>query len=586
MNRINMNSVGARAKHCGKDEMLIMSLVESMMMAVRPDAVLKREQIKNEIARLRADTTLQNAKESTIKAKESMLNGLMDTMNQVSNSGYSNGAASRQRTWAVEYHSDSGSPKKDIEENRKLLRERSRDLCMNAPLAMAAVSSTRTNCVGPGLVPIPRIDYDFLGISKEEAQELEKLIKKEFSLWAESTLCDNNDQNNFYELQQIVFNDWLRNGEEFVLIRYGEELSYMPYQLRLKLVEADRVCTPGSLDGEYDGYDKKESNGNIVMNGVEIDQNGQVAAYHIASHFPGEEGLGNIEWERVEKRGKKTGNPNILHVFNGERAEQYRGVPFLAPVIQTLKQLTRYSEAEIMAAVINSMFSIFITTETGNDMVGFRGLNDEPEDEAVNGEETPEEDRILVGSGTVNFLKNGEGVQTVESTHPSGNYEAFVSAMCNYIGAALEIAPEILLKKFSNNFSASKGALNETWKAFRMRRKWFVDDFCQSVYELWLNEAVSKGRIQAPGYFNNPLIRKAYANAKWNGPTQGHLNPMQEVNAAVSKIENGLSTHADECNAMNGSSFEDNVRTLQSENEMLLRAKRIVKEDKEDGSEN
>ena len=84
------------------------------------------------------------------------------------------------------------------------------------------------------------------------------------------------------------------------------------------------------------------------MNGVEIDKDGKVVAYHISSNFPGENGTTQTTWKRVVKRGKNTGNPNILHVFNAERAEQYRGVPFLAPVITSIKQLTRYTEAEIM----------------------------------------------------------------------------------------------------------------------------------------------------------------------------------------------------------------------------------------------
>jgi len=348
----------------------------------------------------------------------------------------------------------------------------------------------------------------------------------------------------------------------------------MPYQLRLKLVEADRVCTEGSIDGEYDGYDRQKKNGNTVMNGVEIDKNGKAVAYYIATRFPGEYGSGEWNWKRVAKRGEVTGNPNILHVFNAERADQYRGVPFLAPVVQAVKQLTRYTEAEIMAAVINSMFSLFITTESGNDMGGFAGDGGEPEDGGTGGDAENEDDEIKIGSGTVNFLKEGEGVHTVESAHPSGDYGAFISSMAMQIGAALEIAPEVLLKKFGNNFSASKGALNETWKAFRMRRKWFVDDFCQEVYELWFNEAVSKGRINAPGYFNNILIKKAYTNATWNGPSQGHLNPLQEVNAAVARIGNGLSTHEDECASMNGSDFEENIRVLKAENRLLAEAEK------------
>lgn len=430
-------------------------------------------------------------------------------------------------------------------------------------------------------MPKPKVDYEFLGISKEEAKKLEKQIKKEFALWAETTLCDNNDQNNFYELQQIAFSDWLKNGEEFVLVKYGKNLPGLPYRLRIKLVEADRICTPGSLDGGYDGFDTRKKNGNRIMNGIETDKEGKVVAYHICSQFPGEYNGGIYKWQRIEKRGRNTGNPNILHIFNGERAGQYRGVPFLAPVIQAVKQLTRYTEAEIMAAVINSMFSIFIQTENGEGITDFKGAD---EDGFTDGENT-EDDEVEFGYGTINFLKTGEAVKTVESAHPSGGFDAFAFTMASHIGAALEIAPEVLLKKFTNNFSASKGALNETWKSFRMRRKWFINDFCQEIYVLWFNEAVSTGRIKAPGYFNNVLVKNAYTNTTWNGPAQGMLNPVQEVSAAAGRISEGLSTHEDECIAMNGSDFDDNIRTLKNENAALAEARAFL-ERKEEGGNN
>lgn len=522
---------------------------------------LELVQIENQIARTRANTIALDTQRETVE--------------RFTNTGYSHGGASTSATWAKRYHSESLSPKSDIEMNRKILRERTRDLSMNAPLATAAINSTRTSCVGPGLVPKPKIDYEFLGMTKEEAVELQQMIKKEFALWAESTLCDASDLNNFYELQQIAFSDWLKNGEEFALIRYGEELSYMPYQLRIKLVSADRVSTPNSVDGEYDGLDRELPGGNNIMNGIEIDQDGKVVAYYICSNFPGEYSSKIARWARVEKRGRLTGNPNILHVFNADIAEQYRGVPFLAPVIHTIKQMTRYTEAEIMAAVINAMFVLFINTETGNDTEGFGGMDDEEEWGTAPTKDT-EDEEIRLGSGIINYLKTGEKVEPVESKHPSGNYGEFAQSMANQIGAALEISPEVLIKKFTNNFSASKGALNETWRSFMMRRKWFINDFCQEVYELWFAEAVSKGRISAPGFFTDPLIRKAYTNATWTGPAQGCLNPDQEVSAAVKRIQNGLSTREDECAAINGSDFEDNVRTLKNENERLAEANRFL----------
>lgn len=484
------------------------------------------------------------------------------TIQEVLNSGYSHGGASHNRPATKRWRSDSGSPERDIEMNRKTLRERSRDLYMNSALGAAAINSTRTNVVGEGLIPKPRVDYEFLGISREEAEVLETKIKKEFAMWAESTMCDNNDQNNFYELQQIAFSDWLMNGEEFCLIRYESEKPWMPYQLRLKLVEADRVSNDGS-NGNY----KKTTleDGSKIVNGVEIDKNGKVVAYYISTKHPGDDGYGQNKWVRIEKRGKKTGNPNILHVFNSERADQYRGTPFLAPILESLKQITRYTEAEITAAVIGAIFSIFITTETGDDIGAYTGDDLE---EATGPE--PEDDELVLSTGaSVHFLQEGEGVQALQATHPTGNFEQFINAMSIHVGAALEIAPEVLQKKFSASYSAAKGAMSESWKAFRMRRKWFIRDFCQEVYNLWFNEAVAKGRIVCPGFFNDPLIQRAYTNASWTGPAPSVLEPTREVAAAVARIEAGLSTHEEEAAAINGTNFEDNVRTLKHEYEIM-----------------
>lgn len=528
---------------------------------IRASMELKKAEKENKAARLRA---------------EAIAIGIQsDAMNKFFNSGYSHGGAASGKTWTEGYNSESLSPKSDIEENRKMLRERSRDLAMNAPMASAAINSSRTNVIGKGLSPKPKVDAELLGLSPEEAKNLNQRIKKEFSLWAKSKLCDMCDLNNFYELQQIAFLDWLKNGEEFIQIRYEEPTANMPYELRLNLIEADRVCNPNSFGGDYTGENLKNGS-NPIINGVEIDPNGKVVAYHICSSHPGEID-GTKKWARVEKRGAKTGNLNIIHLFNAERANQYRGVPFLAPVIHSIKQLTRYTEAEVMAAVVNAMFSVFITTEDGNEPEAFTG---EMEDNfGPSQKDLDLQDRFKLGTGTINFLKTGEAVTPIQAAHPSGAYEAFIQCMATQIGSALEIAPEVLLKRFQNNFSASKGAINETWKSFMMRREWFVADFCQEVYEMWFAEAVAKGRVDAPGFFNDPLIRQAYTNATWTGPAQGYLNPVAEVNAAVTRIQNGLSTREDECAAINGSDYEDNIRTLKSENEQLADANSVFEEE-------
>lgn len=135
----------------------------------------------------------------------------------------------------------------------------------------------------------------------------------------------------------------------------------VPYSTRIQLFEASRVCNPGSM-AAYSNSDsmtvecRNPDNGNRIVNGIEIDADGAVVAYWIANRVPYDptNNSQRLEWSRVEAFGRRTGRPLILQVSHEERPEQYRGVPYLAPAIEVLKQVSRYTNAELSAAIIKS----------------------------------------------------------------------------------------------------------------------------------------------------------------------------------------------------------------------------------------
>ena len=136
----------------------------------------------------------------------------------IKNSGYSNYGASHSKKSMLGWLFRGGSHKEDIENNLQTLRERSRDLYMGVPLATGAIKTMRTNVVGSGLVLKSQIDYEFLGLSEEKAQQIEVNIEREFALWAESDSCDLERFDNFCELQQLTFLNWLLSGDVIALL--------------------------------------------------------------------------------------------------------------------------------------------------------------------------------------------------------------------------------------------------------------------------------------------------------------------------------------------------------------------------------
>jgi lambda family phage portal protein len=491
---------------------------------------------------------------------------MLENIQRFSNSGYSHSGASRVKKSMVGWVHESLSPVEDIDYNLNVLRQRSRDLYTSAPLAVSAIKSNRTNVVGSGLHLKSAVDFVTLGITEQQARDYEFRIEKEFNLWASSKFCDALRLNNFYELQQLSMMSWLLNGDSFALPKYNQPAAFMPYGLNILLIEGDRISTPGVTDQNGRSVvGKNHENGNRIYYGVEIDDVGAVVAYHICNTYPNTRQAVRKEWTRVEAFGTATGNPNVIQLMESERCEQYRGIPYLAPVIETLKQVTRYTEAELTAAIVNSFFTAFIKTD------GSRGEIPLGESVGPSQQVTTEDDQPTyeLGPGTINTLGEGEDVVFSNPTRPASGFDPFISAMAKQIGAAVEVPYELLMKSFGQSYSASRAALLEAWKAFRMRRVWLAEDFCQPVYELFLSEAVGRGRLTLPGFFVDPLIRKAWCSANWNGPACGQLDPVKEVQASIMKVNNGFSTHERETMELNGGDFNQNAVQLKREREAL-----------------
>ncbi len=489
------------------------------------------------------------------------------------NSGYSESGASVRKKSMRGWKASSSSPQADIDMNLDTLRQRSRDLFMGGALGRSPIITSRTNVVGAGLKLKSRIDYEFLGMTREQADRWERATEREFSIWAESRFCDALRLNNFYEMQSILFISFLLNGDGFGLIKQATPERFFPYSLRIHLFEADRVSTPNAPGSGYVSAStirgKNPNNGNRIISGVEIDDSGAVIAYWISNRYYNDpsQPTGVIEWQRVEAFGERTGQPNVLHIMDGERCEQYRGVPYLAPVLETIKQVSRYTYAELTAAVITSFFTAFVTEgeQSTSDFALAEGITEQEKIDI-------DPNALELGAGTINVLPPGYDVKIADPKRPSSNFDGFTTALARHVGAALEIPYELLLKSFTSSYSASRAALLEAWKSFRMRRTWFASDFCQPAYELWLSEAIARGRIIAPGYFNDPLAAKAWNRAEWHGPAPGQIDPTKEVQAAKQRVENGFSTRERETIELTGGDFDRNIEQLQRENELMKQA--------------
>lgn len=476
-------------------------------------------------------------------------------------SGYGNHGASTLLNSLVGWLVGGGAAEDDIDLHGALLRKRARDLYAGGGLARSGPATLTTNVVGWGIQPKPKIDGELLGMSDEACDEWERKALKEFKLWAESCMCDAERSKNFYTMQQLAFLSELMSGDVFVLFGMKEN-KRNPYQFTIRILEADRVSTPDSSEGESESRET-ESGGRIV-DGIEIDREGVVTRIHIASRHPLlETASETLSWTAIDVIGKETGYPNILHIMTHERPEQRRGIPFVASQIEQIKQLDRYINAELAAQIVCSMLTAFVTSAEDD---GKLGLED-----AVNESEkvTDDEMKLELAPGAIYALPPGKDIKNINPTRANTGFEQFISALETLIGASMEIPKEVLVKKYESNYTAARSALLDFWRTVRVHRTAFNMSFNQPIYEQWLSEAVALGRIDAPGFFDDPAIRKAWCGCMWMGASMGHVDPLKEVNAAEKRIDLNITTQEQEASEYNGNDWNANIRQRRKETAAL-----------------
>jgi lambda family phage portal protein len=441
-----------------------------------------------------------------------------------------------------------GSADADINFDLDTLRARTAHLARNNPIGGGAIHTAVSHAIGTGLALNPHLDRDILGLSAEEAKALEKEIRLYWRVFLEE--CDFYRKLDIYGLQSLAFRSTLERADCLVILPWKKRPGDV-FGTKVQLVEGDRIANP---HGRADSMEWSA--------GVKLDTDGSPIGYNVKSYHPGDIKSNPNREEQFYAAFDGQGLRRVLHLFWALRIGQHRGVPYLAPVIEILAQLGRYTEAEVMAAVIAGMFTAFVKTQ-GRDGLSSTDLV------ATDGKTESSDGDVQMGYGAMVDLEQGEDVSFANPGRPNQAFDGFVLALCRQVGMALELPYEVLVKHFTASYSASRAALLELWMFVRARRAWMVKEFCQPVYEVFMWELVSSGYVNLPGFLQDPLVRRAYLGAEWVGDAMPTVDPVKDIVAAEKRMQNKLTTREEECMALTGTEWEPKVEQLKYEQQLL-----------------
>jgi capsid protein len=446
-----------------------------------------------------------------------------------------------------------------------LLRKRSKQLFTENLYARGLIRRLITNIINKGLSVEATPDAEILGLNREDLAAWSENIERRFTIWGKNPLlCDYRGLYTYGAIQRQKELMAMISGDVLVVLRQGK--SNMP---TVELIDADHVVNPMSETL----YRAAKNRGNTIIHGVEVDKSNRHVAFFVKQI--------NGMCRRVPMYGPKTGRKQAWLYYGTEKLiDDVRGQSLLALTLQSLKELDRGRDAEQRAQVVNSMIAMWI--EKTDDKIASLPMSGGAIRKDVVTTQNDSEGRKDIEFSShmpgmiLQELQKGEKPHSYDTKRPNVNFAAFEAAITNTIAWSHEMPPEVLTLAFQNNYSASRGAVNEFKMFLERKRAGAGEEFDNFVYQDYVLSEVLNKNIEAPGLLDSwrdvNLWDKfgAWMLADWSGAIKPNVDLLKEVKAYQQLVSEGWLTRDRSARELTGMKFSKVIQQLKTENEQLV----------------
>ncbi|MQV12212.1 phage portal protein [Sinorhizobium meliloti] len=442
-------------------------------------------------------------------------------------------AASHEHVSMKGFRPPRGSADSDLLPEKDIIDARTRDMVRNEPIAKSGIGIWLDMAIGTGVTVQPMPDWRALGISKEEADEWASVVKNLVHEHLDSKYIDASGHGTLLDMMRLLFRTKLVQGEFALLPQYLPDRPGAAFGTSFQVVDPDRICNKMDMPDTVD-----------VRSGVRIDEFGGAVAYQVRKAHEADAMFGfnpaQFDWEEIPAV-DEYGRPRFILAFERERADQHRGISLLAAAMPKFKVASDYESAELQAALANAIVAAF--TESSMDMPTLLELFGGDAQALL---QNRAEYQMKMQMGAILPLFPGDKFASHNPARPNTAFPAFMDSLDRRISAGgFELPKNFVLRDFDGgSYVSLKMAFNTACRTVGTARQWLKSHFLDTVYGMIVEEAVGRGRIDAPDFYAR---RRAWTRCNWIFDGAGWLDPVREAQAAQLRMAIGISTLQDEC---------------------------------------
>jgi lambda family phage portal protein len=473
-----------------------------------------------------------------------------------------------------------GSPDQIINTVKPMADARSQDMMQNDGYAAGGAALHRDNIVGARFLLNSRPNWRLLGVSEEWAEEFQQVAEARFNTLSDSdrNWLDAAGRNNLSDLISLAVTGWFMTGEVLATAEWMKDVRRRPFKTAIQMISPARLENP-------DGY----ADSKYLRRGLVLDGYGKTTAYWIRKTFRTE--FNDPDSRQFVKVPAETywGRKMVLHVAEQRMPSQSRGVADMVAVLKQMRMTKRFQEITLQSAVVNASYAAAIESDLpsaqvfeilGSQVAGGQGGMVEGFNAYLLNYLTQIQSymkgakNIAIDGAKIPHLPPGTKLNMQPLATPGGVGTGYEESLLRHVAAALGLSYEEFSRDYTKtNYSSARASMNNTWKGMQGKKRKVADKTANFIYGLWLEEEWNAGRLPVPAgkdlsWFYDPGVQDALATCRWIGAARGQIDETKETQAAILRIQNGLSTYEDE-NAALGRDYRETFSQLAREKKML-----------------